>query len=29
MSRAQRGREPFDRVSRLLTAEARRLESPS
>jgi TetR/AcrR family transcriptional repressor of lmrAB and yxaGH operons len=29
MSRAQRSREPFDRVSRLLTAEARRLESPS
>ena len=29
MSRAQRTRQPFDRVSRLLTAEARRLGSPS
>jgi len=29
MSRAQRSREPFDRVSRLLTAESRRIASPS
>jgi len=28
MSRAQRSREPFDRIGRLLTAEARRITPP-